>query len=133
MDKNYFRCWLNEEQKWGWYAESSDDSCSLELISEDSLYTGDVSFYIVEQFIGKYDDNGRKMYEGDIIRTIECTVQGDVEVVGEIEYDYNYCRYLISFPKYGISKDISDFIDMGIEVIGNIHENYELLGVSDGK
>ena len=82
-------------------------------------YTGRGAPYINEQFTGLYDKNGNEIYEGDIIR-------GDGEWVVIFEYSQWGLDCLIK----GRTHDWLPFDDCDIgkcEVIGNIHENPELL------
>lgn len=82
----------------------------------------------VGQFIGIHDKDGKKIFEGDIIkRTIHCSYRND-----GMAYDV-----LFQVPGikdlYGnkIEKDDAnnsvDLWETGFEVIGNIHDNPELL------
>ena len=78
----------------------------------------------VGQFTGLTDKNGNKIFEGDYLVV---NYQGNFLNEGFVEYNNkNYCwcirqknGLLIHFDQYG-----SHFI----EVIGNIHNNKELLG-----
>ena len=85
------------------------------------------SIYILEQYTGLKDKNGREVYEGDIVRygrRLRGIVppESHTEIVswrfGEEEY-YPCCTTSGFYLPY--SED-------GYEVIGNIHENPELIG-----
>ena len=84
----------------------------------------------VGQFIGLHDRNGKEIYEGDIIRSFDS--QGE-PINHVIEYDNNDAQFIVvlaGYTKYdfgcsGITqKWINEFKK---EVIGNIHDNPELL------
>lgn len=81
----------------------------------DSLNCG---VFIVDQFTGLCDKNGKDIYEGDIVRSKHIDEYYDERKVTEkievIETLNNYVERLIWVPTSG-------------EVIGNIHENPELL------
>ena len=81
----------------------------------------------VGQFTGLTDKNGKKIFEGDIIQY--CGF-GYRESMGTIIYDKNFGAFVSKehercYVRFG---DISQYgTVMGVDVIGNIHDNPELL------
>jgi len=93
-----------------------------------SGYVGDD--FIITQYIGRKDNNNVKIYEKDIVQVVEQTIsQGDMFLIGVIQYDPLLCTYMVDFPDYGTSVSIGQFIELGIIVVGNLFENQELLEV----
>ena len=70
----------------------------------------------VGQYTGLTDKNGKRIFEGDIVR-----YEDDI---GYVIYNGDDARFLVDSPNMYISMDYSN----EFEVIGNIHDNPELLG-----
>lgn len=76
------------------------------------------SDFVVEQYTGLKDKNGKEMFEGDIVR--RCEEGGFNDIVGVIEWSEKSARFWVNHYYYPNGKNWV--------VIGNIHENPELLG-----
>ncbi|ELA3738278.1 hypothetical protein RFP37_000759 [Campylobacter jejuni] len=80
----------------------------------------------IELFIGLCDTNGKKIYEGDIAKIITFSY----DFVGHVAYDKEETRFKLIDNKY--MEDFANYEDWdSIEVIGNIHENADLLVVKE--
>lgn len=77
----------------------------------------------VGQYTGLTDKNGNKIFEGDIVR-----LTFSEEVVGKIICDINYYFEVYLFGKT-THKSLSDYLPYALEILGNIHDNPELLEV----
>ena len=89
----------------------------------------------IGQFTGLTDKNGKKIFEGDIVRGRHWTSYNDKnpEDFHPWRVDWSEKSGLITFVDSPTTKarlSIHDFADFGeVEVIGNIHDNPELLEV----
>ena len=85
-------------------------------------YYGDEDL-VIEQFTGLLDRNGKEVYEGDLV---------EIEKYGKFQIIWNEWACKFDFDKIGKREReeplLSQDWEQKTEVIGNIHENPELLG-----
>lgn len=119
-DRFKFRIWGKSEES---YFTQDDFTIYLEpnaklqiigtgLDGEDCFF--ETKNAVIEQCTGIKDKNGKLIYEGDIVREISKKEPEWEEYVTEVKW--KVCGF-----------NIYDTADFYFEVIGNIHENKELL------
>lgn len=140
-DRFRFRAWNREEKQYHYGAENTYDymyglpsvmKCSFGSLLED---TGEENRYIVEQCTGLKDENGTLIYEGDIVECFYDHFDGNFtekKVIGVVKWGIGEWSvqnerkgdwYFLSYANYDEKHLQSD----SVKVIGNIHENTELL------
>ena len=111
----------NGEWIYGYYIGDCGDGMH-EICTETDGIMLDVDPETVGELTGLLDKNGKEIYEGDVIKMTWYNSYGtQKECIGEVKYDQTDCRFIIGARKwlraYGSH----------LEVIGNIHDNQELL------
>ena len=103
-DRFKFRAWNSEEERY--------EDCSVCDGKCISLDTGKGKDWILEQCTGLKDKNGTLIYECDIVRCClgESVLESSIYSIFEVDF-------------YDIRDEDTDCL----EVIGNIHENEDLL------
>lgn len=118
-DRLRFRVWDKRLKRY----LGKDDPTPMLMSNGNLAYLDDegMKFYEVEQCTGLKDKNGKLIYQGDIVklssdREVVCSVVWDNEETGFcVEYKKELYRFN-TYRKYHL-----------IEVIGNIHENMEII------
>ena len=92
---------------------------------KDGKYFFKVQTETVGQYTGLTDKNGNEIFEGDIVKTSH----GGSTYYAKIEWDdgsFWVTNHDIQMPSY-----ISEVSKTYLEIIGNIHDNPDLLGGDD--
>ena len=115
------------------------------IIDNTSIFTDPRELqddYVIQQYTGLTDKNGKEVYEGDIVKIKRWYlrpfinnkqeidyqhIEGETEV-GQVMWGWNSQKYLVSYEhiRYDDSEDF-DKSSHRVEVIGNIFDNPELL------
>ena len=98
-------------------------------------YAGKRSFVALEtigQFTGLTDKNGKEIYEGDIVRhPWKDPIFGDLVETGQFVHSticFNNGAFVVNYRLQGEYIYLQDFVRLKcLEVVGNIHDNPELL------
>lgn len=117
----------------GAYLEQFEDSLSEQGFTEEEIeqvrdffYSGEYEDFInfwaddVEQSTGLKDKNGKLIFDGDVVR-----ING-VQESFEVVYAENLCGLGLKHAD-GLITSVTPSVLGCVEVVGNIHENHELL------
>lgn len=128
MRKLKFRVWDNLKKAWV-------TNKRIHTINTDETGYGYLQHpdgFTIEQFIGLKDKNGKEIYEGDIVKATwkENNPYGYFPKDWDENEDIIFVKY--SAPSFNLQQRYGDggqicIEDFKWEIIGNIHENPELL------
>lgn len=79
------------------------------------------------QFTGLKDENGKEIYEGDIVKFDRITQNINDDVICEVKFNDDQCGFQPFCQRYDVDDPFYSVELRNIIVIGNIHENPELL------
>ena len=114
-----------------------EGSLCTTIPSDENFYTisyFDFEGYYVEekvipetigQYTGLTDKNGKKIFEGDIIKHFNHSDKPDEYAIYKVEFDEKICKFSGRLHKQW-SAQLSKDLEKRYEVIGNIHDNPEL-------
>ncbi len=126
-----FRAWDNLSKSWQpWRTPYQVENGAKELFTLDET-TGNVYFsrgdVVLMQYTGLKDKNGVEIYEGDIIAPVEPSAKKHNREVRFVDGAFSYSLDGHLKPNY--YSQITQGKANLFKVIGNIHENPELLDV----
>ena len=129
-DRFRFRAWDNKENKYIYDAEMTYDNLGIGAECFGFMVDGTYKDqYTVEQCTGLKDNNGKLIYEGDI-----CSIKGYLYDCEQDEnFDVDRIELVESLERFfmeAVFKGVYSALDcetLSVEVVGNIHENPELV------
>ena len=128
-----FRAWCNLRKKMiQWYDIELEWSCGNIKPWIQIGFTAPSFEYELMQYTGLHDKNGKEIYEGDVVKTYARGNQFDHEIKECLWIvEFNYSKWHAKHLRVSGNRYFNDmeFLDgkSDCEVIGNIHENPELL------
>lgn len=117
---------IKREWVYGSYYKDDIGDCIKELPSAVSTPTHFIDIETLGQYTGLKDKNGKRIFEGDILKIVDDEGNTDFSDggVGNVEFAYGLW-YVSGKPQNGLWDLLQAYY---CEVIGNIHDNPELLG-----
>ena len=122
-DWNRFKQEMSKVLNIGWldgiYMNISLDTEAGQIDYNDSPDNMECENIELMQYTGLKDKNGQEIFEGDIVY-VECEDENAVVI-----WDEESAKFIIQF--YGWYSDFDCYYGKDLEVIGNIHDNKDLL------
>ncbi len=119
--KRYAKAIQTTNQGWKGYRDKTYITNGVMVFSKWVL-----SRFIIEQHTGLKDKNGKEIYEGDILTW---TDGFDEKHVFRVEWQGNRAKFCLRNPgDHWDYEEINDKKQPYMVVIGNVHDNQELLG-----
>lgn len=120
----------NNEWVYGNYAVTDNNEKQQHFIFQNKAFEFEVDPETIGQYTGITDDNGKKIFEGDILGVTND--DPDYDYITKVYFEYNTLCVDVEDKDYdstsiGFAIEIWDDECDQVEVIGNIYDNPELL------
>lgn len=123
--KPKFRAWDKETQTMNGMAEIyRNKKQEIELHPRDENI-------ILMQSTGLKDKNGKEIFEGDVVQFEDCYTESDFLYINKGIVEWSQGSFTVTNRDSVEMEDLLDGEILDVIIIGNIHENPELLEVSD--
>ncbi len=127
--------WVEGYYEFGYDAETETPTHYMWVVNHTEKY-GEM-FVVIPETVGQYtgltDKNGKKIFEGDVVTTKYKLGRGGYYVF-EVYYNESLCQFALTINSGSYTKNkqydwlqLTELKANKIEVIGNIHDNPELL------
>jgi uncharacterized phage protein (TIGR01671 family) len=132
MNNLKFRAWDNRRKQMNYKVcvgntdmNDKNYTCSTILIDGEWVHFDDYCDIVVEQYTGLKDRNGKEIYEGDVVNNRELALYS---TKGVVRYDTKSgCLVINNVDGRTKRLTVKVIKNNFVEVIGNIHENGDLL------
>lgn len=122
-DRLRYRAWDKENKRYIYGVEKGlqfySTAGNLRVMTLAEIEGSDK--YDLEQCTGLKDKNGKLIYEGDILKSIY------TEKTYIVDREKHYACWSYRYKNVGTTLSEGDIANYELEIVGNIHENPELL------
>lgn len=126
MRKIIFRGKRKDNGEWvyGWYVNKAE--AKHQIVTKEDVMPISVHPETVGQFTGLTDKNGKEIYEGDKVKVSVKNKGLPIDIFGKISWSDGDLCYMILWLD-GDSEPLYGWHNKELEVIGNIHDNKDLI------
>lgn len=120
-----FRFWKTETKEWVNFPSRTGIYSHQPII--DPVYT-ESNYFIIQQFTGLLDKNGKEIYEGDILKAFDVSCfESKSPLILYVAYEADNAWFVFKNSSDALGEgyywqELSD-----VEIVGNIFENGDLL------